>query len=181
MGLLKTNFINFLTFIIMAKELANKSVNSENDIAIYKSRTPKVNDVIIICGQVKPVVFTSNDGKEWLNAIPVLVNGRPSVLPLSSWGQACFDGNDCFPQNRHETTRLINDATSWEELRGLANTPFEVVMHYNFTLKYKKREGTYNWTSLGCEWIEGGDHTFSAEEIAALTALVAEAQAKLSK
>lgn len=165
----------------MAKELANKSVNSENDIAIYKSRTPKVDDIIIICSQVKPVVFTANDGKEWLNAIPVLVNGRPSVLPLSSWGQACFDGNNCFPQNAHETTKLINDATSWEELCGLANTPFVVAKHYNFTLKYKKKEGTYNWTSLGCEWVEGGDHEFSAEEITALTALVAEAQAKLSK
>jgi hypothetical protein len=54
--------------------------------------------------------------------------------------------------------------------------------HFNFEVPYKDRsKGKYHWTTIGCSWAEGADHEFSESEIASLTALIAEAQAKLSK
>ena len=165
----------------MAKELMVKA-NTENDIRIFKSRTPRVGDTIVICGDVDPVVYTAKDGGKWLNALPCLVNGIPTVLPISSWAQATFEGSNCFPQNAFEVTALINSATSWSELCGLAGTPFKVEQHFNFNVPYKDRsKGTYNWTTIGCSWVEEADHEFSEAEIASLNKLVAEAQAKLSK
>lgn len=166
----------------MGKELAKKSNDTERDFKIYKSRTPKVNDVVIICGDVDPVYYTTKNGEEYLNALPVLVNGQPAVLPLSSWSTACFDGINCFPQNKHEVTNLINSANCWVEMKGLANTPFVVVQHYTIRKEYKDpKRGKYDWTCIGCEWVEGADHNFTDEEKAALAALVAEAQAKANK
>lgn len=160
----------------MGKEIKKVTSFEENEVAIYRASVPQINDVIIICGDVQPSF--SEGSSRWLRAIPVLINGQARALTIASFSAMACEGSNCYPQNAHKATQLINSCNCWSELKQLSGTAMKVVAHYPLTCYASKKKSTYKWTAMGCEWSDAPDHEFTPEEITALKAVIAEDQAK---
>lgn len=160
----------------MGKEIKIVRANNaeENDVMIYRSSVPQIDDTIVICGDVEPS-FSEGTSK-WLRAIPVLVNGVARAMTISSFGAMACEGVNCYPQNTHEATKLVNSCNCWGELKQLSGVTMKVVKHYPITCYAPKKKSTYKWTALGCEFVEVADHEFTKEEIDALKAVIADDQ-----
>lgn len=145
--------------------------NSENDVMIYRSNVPQVDDIIVICGDVEPS-FSEGTAK-WLRAIPVLVNGIARAMSISAFGAMACEGVNCYPQNAHNATKLVNSCGCWSELKQLSGATMKVTKHYPITCYAPKKKSTYKWTALGVDFVETTDHEFTKEEIEALKAVIA--------
>lgn len=155
----------------MGKEIKRVGNPEENEVIIYRSSLPQIGDTIVICGMVEPS-FSEGTSK-WLRAIPVLVNGVARAMSIASFSAMACEGANCYPQNAHNATKLVNECTCWSELKQLSGTVMKVTQHFPITCYAPKKKFTYKWTALGCEWAEGADHEFTPEEISALKEAIA--------
>lgn len=160
----------------MGKEIKRVENPEENDVIIYRSSLPQIGDTIVICGEIDPSF--SEGTSRWLRAIPVLVNGVARAMTIASFSAMACEGANCYPQNAHTATKVVNSCTCWSELKQLSGATMKVAQHYPITCYAPKKKSTYKWTALGCEWVESADHEFTPEEITALKAVIAEDQAK---
>lgn len=155
----------------MGKEIKRVENPEENEVRIYRSSVPQIEDTIIICGEVEPS-FSEGTSK-WLRAIPVLVNGVARAMSIASFNAMACEGVNCYPQNAHNATKLVNSCTCWSELKQLNGATMKVAKHYPITCYAPKKKSTYKWTALGCEFVEVADYKFSKEDLAALKAVIA--------
>lgn len=112
------------------------------------------------------VVAGTDDGKEYLQAIPIVVLSATGATFISRVSNNTFtaravDG-DAYPQINHAISRKIAycGKSAIEELsKGCKFV--KVAETYAIKCAYRKQEGTYNWTTLG---LDATDETYTLDE-----------------
>lgn len=115
------------------------------------------------------IVAHSDDNRHYIQAIPVIVVSATGATFISRISGNTFTARaangEAYPQIAHTVSKKIAycGTSAVEELAEKCQL-VDVVETYDICCKYLKKEGTYNWTTLGLE-LSSEVYTIDADSI----------------